>query len=363
MLALRLSLLFVLFVLFSAATSLVSCTKHGASAVVSTKTEHVALTLVRPLPASVWVQHRIDAHSRVVNIFLIHDNQPKPLVILLQGSGCTPLFTVDEDGTFHGTSMFEDYVAQKSNDFHFALLEKQGVEELQFTAGMSFQQKVAAFTETGNMQHCSPEYFINETKNVRADDVMSLVQALNGATWVKQIFIVGQSEGSEVVTGVLRRDSHSSVVKAAALLSSAGSNFFYGGYVSEGPNNRTTFQSAFNRIQLLQHASDDFMYEGHAERRWKSYTLDTTPLEDVHESVAPLYVAHGGREPDILNSDLFVLEALRQQPTRPLRYVIVEGANHGWEGRDGRSHVSQILDDFLRWAQSSEHTTGVEVLQ
>ena len=114
---------------------------------------------------------------------------------------------------------------------------------------------------------------------------------------------------------------------------------------------------------MLQRADDDAMYQGHAARRWKSYALDTTPLEDVRESTAPLYVAYGGREPNLHAGDLFVLEALRQQPTRALRYVVVADGDHGFDSSNGRGHFAQVFDDFLAWALNPQRATGVEVLK
>lgn len=147
-------------------------------------------------------------------------------------------------------------------------------------------------------------------------------------------------------------------VAAGGLFSSAGPTQFYGGFET-----RENLKSTFETMQMLQHAADDFMYEGHAARRWKSYALDTTPLEDVRESVVPLYVAHGEREQNLHAADLFVLEALRQQPTRPLRYVVIKDGDHGFDGSDDRGHFAQVFDDFLNWALNPKRATGVEVLR
>ena len=72
--------------------------------------------------------------------------------------------------------------------------------------------------------------------------------------------------------------------------------------------------------------------------------MDATPLDNVRDSTAPLYVAYGGREPNLHAGDLFVLEALRQQPTRPLRYVVVEDGDHGFSTSNGRAHFAEVFD-------------------
>jgi pimeloyl-ACP methyl ester carboxylesterase len=317
---------------------------------------HQALTLVRRLPGSLWSQYHLATAKRNLDVYLVRDEHPKPIVVMLQGSGCVPLFTVDPDRTFHGTTIFEDLLLPRQSRFHFAVIEKQGVKPLEFTSGMTRQQELSLFKDVENGA-CSPAYFKEETEVIRAEDALDVVQALSAEPWVQQVFVVGHSEGSHVVAGVLRRDIRHRVT-AAGLFSSAGPTQFY-----SGAETRDSFLKKFETMRMLQRADDGFMYEGHAARRWKSYALDTTPMEDVRDSVVPLYVAHGEREPNIHAADLFVLEALRQQPTRPLRYVVVEDGDHGFASSNGRNHFEQVFDDFLAWAINPRRATGVEDLR
>jgi hypothetical protein len=53
-----------------------------------------------------WSEYSAGGPARQIRIYLAHDNQPKPIVFLLQGSGCAPSFTVDGNGTYHPTSLF-----------------------------------------------------------------------------------------------------------------------------------------------------------------------------------------------------------------------------------------------------------------
>ena len=302
------------------------------------------------------MHYHLATAKRSVDVYLVKDEAPKPLVVMLQGSGCVPLFTVDPDHTFHGTTIFDDLVTLRQNQFHFALIEKQGVNPLEFTRDMTRQQELSLFKNVEDGA-CSPAYFKEETEVVRAEDAVDVVQALSAQAWVQQVFVVGHSEGSHVVAGVLRRDTMHRVT-AAGLFSSAGPTQFY-----NGAETRDSFLKEFETMRMLQRADDEFMYEGHAARRWKSYALDTTPLEEVRDSVVPLYVAHGEREANVHAADLFVLEALRQQPTRPLRYVVVQDGDHGFASSDGRNHFRQVFDDFLAWAMNPLRVTGVDVLR
>jgi hypothetical protein len=75
---------------------------------------------------------------------------------------------------------------------------------LRFSPGMARDQQVEAFTalERGR---CSDEYFSQETKQARVDDVVAAVRAISVQPWAGKILLVGHSEGTHVVTGVLAR--------------------------------------------------------------------------------------------------------------------------------------------------------------
>jgi pimeloyl-ACP methyl ester carboxylesterase len=196
--------------------------------------------------------------------------------------------TIDADGTFHDTSLFQDLIAPRLSRVHVALVEKRGIDALRFSVEMTRQDKVSAFERASRA--CSAEYLRNATKQARVEDVLATLNALAGQPWVRQTIIAGHSEGTHVATGVLRRTSD---VAAAALFASAGPTPFYGGYVARGAGDRQQFQSVFDRIRMLQSAEDDSMHQGLPARRWKTFWLDSTPMDDVRDSTVPLFVAQG----------------------------------------------------------------------
>lgn len=297
------------------------------------------LTQVRVLPGTTWAQYRLTTSARDIDVYVIKDDQPKPTVVLLQGSGCLPLFTVDDTGGFHGTSIFEDVVRARSHQFHFVLVEKQGVTSLEFPKDMTREQQRARFkaVEDGD---CSADYFAHETRTRRVEDAEAIVEALTHEAWVQGVLVAGHSEGSDVAAGLVRVDRAHHVL-AAGLLTGAGPTQFF-----SGDETRDGLARHVNDLLAMRDAPDDQMWEGHAARRWKSYAIDSSPLDDVRDSATPLYVAHGGREPNLRSADVFVLEALRQQPHRPLLYVVVADGDHGFTSRDGRDHFLQVFDDF-----------------
>jgi pimeloyl-ACP methyl ester carboxylesterase len=306
-----------------------------------------------------WSEYSVDGPARQVRIYLAHDDQPKPVVVLLQGSGCMPSFTVEGDGTYHPTSLFQDVIAAASPRVHFALVEKPGVVSLKFDAVMTHDEKLRVFENAS--ANCSQEFFENTIKAVRVDDVRVAMTALVSQPWASGFILVGHSEGTHVATGVLKSRPAESVL-AAALFASAGPTPFWGGYVGADGGSRSGFERAFNRVRMLQAADDGFMYEDLPARRWKTFWLESTPLDDVRESAVPLFVAHGTRDGTILAPDLFVIEAVRQQPIRPLRYVVLENGDHAFETAPGRSRLPEIFNDFLEWALDTDRATGTTVL-
>jgi pimeloyl-ACP methyl ester carboxylesterase len=198
---------------------------------------------------------------------------------------------------------------------------------------------------------------------VRVDDVRAAMTALAGQPWVAGFILAGHSEGTHVATGILKARPAERIL-AARLFASAGPTPFWNGYAaSDDAGSRSAFERVLDRVRMLQHADDDFMYSGLPARRWKTFWLDSTPMDDVRESGVPLFVAQGTRDGTILASDLFVLEAIRQQPGRSIRYAVIEGGDHGFETTDGRSHVSELFNDFLNWAVDPNRATGTTVVR
>lgn len=305
-----------------------------------------------------WTRYRVEASDHTIGVYLTHDQSPKPLVILIHGSGCAPVMTIDADGALHDTSLFQDVVTTRAAAFHFALIEKRGVEPLTFSRGMDREQREKAFARAE--QKCSAEFLRHNTKPSRVDDVIASLVALRREPWVKEIVLAGHSEGTHVATGVLRRLKEPAIA-AAGLFASAGPIPLYAGYVAAGSDS-TRFREIFDRIRMLQQADDDFMHHGLPARRWKTFWLDSTPIEDVRDTMVPLFVAQGSRDGSTLAADLFALEALRQQPKRSLRYVVVDGGDHGFGTAQG-DRLGPLFDDFLKWTTDPARQTSVDVLR
>ena len=342
-----------------AAVGYVACATAQRLDEVASDSSKQALSPVVVASGGSWSEYSVTGPARQVRLFLLHDDQPKSVVFLLQGSGCAPSFTVDGDGGDHPTSLFQDVVAAASQRVHFAVVEKPGVAPLKFDAAMNQEEMGRAFATAGF--RCTREFFENATKPVRVDDVRVAMTALASQPWTCGFILVGHSAGTDVATGVLKSRPAESVL-AAGLFASAGPSHFWSAHASEG-GTRAGFERAFNRIRMLQTADDTWRNRSPWYLNWRTFQVDSTPLDDVRESTVPLFVAQGTRDGTTLAADLFVLEAIRQQPNRSLRYVVLENGDHAFETAPGQSRIPTIFSDFLDWALDTGRTTGTVVLQ
>lgn len=335
-------------------------TAKSGTATQFTTRQSASLTPVGDRPSGRWARYRANDGDTDVDVYLAHSEQPRPVVLLLHGSGCAPEFTVESDRSFHETSIFQDAIGPALHRVHVAVVERRGVEPLAFSAGMSDDDKRLAFERAE--RECGTEYFQQATKPARVADAVTTVRALREQPWAREIILAGHSEGTHVVTGALRQITDGAV-DVAGLFASAGPIPFFGGYVARGPGDRELFKRTFDRVRLLQGADDDFVYQGLPARRWKTFWLDSTPIEDIRDSNVPLFVAQGSRDDTTLPADLFTLEAIRQQPGRPIRYVVVDLGNHAFETPDGRWRIAALFADFLSWALDPERETSLDVLK
>src|SRR5690606_17752504 len=126
-----------------------------------------------------------------VTAYVAHDNHPKPLLVLLQGSNCIPLFATRRraDGSEGRVSSnlwggVEDALLPK---VHLVLVERVGVE--------SFGPPIPpeAWPPARVTDACAERTY---DKALRVRDVADVIEALANRPWTTGVWIAGHSEGA-----------------------------------------------------------------------------------------------------------------------------------------------------------------------
>jgi predicted esterase len=314
-----------------------------------------SLARIGPTPWAPWEAWQLPRAERpTLDIYLARTNERRPLLVLLQGSGCSPLFAIAEGGRRRMSSLLVQ-AEDLPSTVHVMVIEKVGVR--------SFEASFDPATMAGGGQRCSDDYERNVDKQLRVADVVEAIRAARALPWVSEILVAGHSEGADVAAGVGRALGRE--LTAVGILSGAGATQLFDFVVAA----RVVSQHAEAHQALLETfalagPNPPADYRGHSFRRWQSYALRSTPLDDLRATDLPIFVAHGtdDQASRIENADLFVVELLRSARSSALFYWVLEGVDHGYVDAQGESHAARVLRRFVDWALDPGRPSGTELV-
>jgi pimeloyl-ACP methyl ester carboxylesterase len=316
------------------------------------------IVFVAQTPWAPWEHWRLErASDPALDVFLAHDSTKRPLVVLLQGSGCGPLFFLSDTGSGEqkrASSLFFGKAAEARLDrAHFVAIEKHGVR--------SFGPFHARDKER---PQCSERYEARVDKPSRVRDVVDVIDALTKLPWVGPVLVAGHSEGADLATGVALALGQR--LEAVGLFSSAGpSQLVDFAVYAHRTGDSDTIRETFVEIQHVIDAKEEAaqFWRGHSMRRWRSYAIDSTPLDEMRACGVPTFVAHGSRDTNspVESADMFVVELMRTNPSRPIYYIRVQDADHGFQLPGGENHKDFVFDEFLNWGLSRQKNRRVLV--
>jgi pimeloyl-ACP methyl ester carboxylesterase len=265
------------------------------------------------------------------------------------------LFSVTDlgGGKRRGSSslIFGDLVEERLSRAHFAAIEKRGVAS--FGPIRDHNDERAP---------CSPEYEAGVSKRERVRDIVDAVDSLSREPWVGPVLVAGHSEGGDLAAGV----AHALRQRIAAV----------GIFGSAGPSQLVDFaiyahrtgtveaaREAFSEIQTVIDPKSQRPWRGHSLIRWRSYAVESTPLDEMRSCEVPTFVAHGSRDSNspVESADMFVVELLRTNPARPIFYVRVHDGDHGLGAPNQQNYLPFAFDHFLNWGLSQSKERGVLV--
>ena len=269
-------------------------------------------------------------------------NPQMPLMIMIPGSKCYPLFMrKPATNRVLSTVMFYDALMDKPFDMNFIAVERRNLKSFQEYSTELISRK------------CSDSYGSVE-KNDRVADAIFALKAIARQKWAGDIILAGHSEGADVVSGVAAALGDNNLkklkVKAICFLSSGGSTQLFDHIVEARLTSKQTAQDVFEELLWLT-GNPTGEYRGFPVRRYMSYAIETTPLEELKNLHTPIFIAHGTKDKNspILSDDLLAAELFRTDKKRMLKYLILEGSDHGYNNAQGESRSADVLVNILKW--------------
>jgi hypothetical protein len=268
-----------------------------------------------------------------------------PLFIMVPGSKCIPLFVRKEaKNRILSTVMFYDTFIDTSFNANFIALERRNLK--------SFQE----YSDDLLTKKCSDTYGSVDKKD-RVIDVIAALKSFSKLDWVGDIYLMGHSEGADVVSGVAKALGDDSLntlgVRAICFLASGGPTQFFDHIVEARLDTSQTAQEVFNELLWFTDSIPTGNYRGTPVQRYESYAIETTSLDELKGLDIPIFMAHGtlDKNAPILSDDLLAAELLRINKNRKLKYLILNGLDHGYLDTEGNSHSIFVFASIIKWIE------------
>jgi pimeloyl-ACP methyl ester carboxylesterase len=304
-----------------------------------------------PIPA--WEHWNVQrSPAPPVDMYTSHDRVRRPLVLMLQGSHCVPLFwqRTDKSGkqVTRSSLAFEEVVEERARTVHFAAIERRHIK---------------SFVPESDINDKCSETHGGVSKEDRARDAADAVRALHTLDWVGPILLIGHSEGADVAASAARLLGDGPPLSVIGIFASGGpSQFFDNVMEARRTGDKASVQNAFDELLSVTGPTPPATYSGFPVERFLSYAVRSTPLDDLRSMHTPVFIAQGTRDHNsaVESADLLAVELLRTDPRRPVKYLILNGLDHGYFTADEVDHKREVFEAFLDWSLGEAKPRGVE---
>ncbi len=290
-----------------------------------------------------------DALGRTIHFYLsgADARDDRPLIVVLQGSGCTSNFTLREGRVAQGWQAFVQRA--NKNRAQVMVVEKPGVKLFEASQNL------------GGATGCSDEFHREQTGERW---LAALAAAVNAAielrgTAPRALMVIGHSEGAVFAPRLALLDKR--VTHVASLASSPQSQLqdFFDmavsgeGFIAQSPGGRSEHIARVLEAWQAVSAdpgSDSKQVFGHPYRYWadKFAPFDFAKLADTR---AKFFLAYGDRDENAAprTMDTFAVELLIRK--RDVTWLRVDGANHGFAQKDetGYTGFSTVVEQAVAW--------------
>ncbi|MBL8522743.1 MAG: alpha/beta fold hydrolase [Betaproteobacteria bacterium] len=294
-----------------------------------------------------------DGLGRDIRFYATPASDDRPLILVLQGSGCTSQFFNRDGQVSAGWHAFVRRAA--GSRAQVLLVEKPGVELFD------------APQNPGGAANCSDVFRREQTGERWLAALRAALDAtisLRGAK-PRNIMVLGHSEGAVFAVRLAAQDARvSHVASLSATPSSQLLDFFDMAAAGEGfISRRPGSNKAENIGRVLDAwrdvsadpASDSKQVFGHAHRYWAD-KFAPFDFSSLNKSPAKFFLAYGDRDensaPRVM--DAFAIELLTRK--RDLTWLRVEGADHSFGGQPdpARTGMSKVVEFAVAWMFGEE---------
>ena len=296
--------------------------------------------LAEPVPGTNFQRYvTTDGRGGALTYYLSEAPYPKPLAVVIQGSGCGALFRPAAGGAMNAVG-------------HHGLLRSVVGERYRVLAVEKPGAKSASEPPSGgNAQDCPRRFLAEHTVEKWAEALKAALAAARQKSGVipDRTLVIGHSEGGVAAARLARLDPKISHV---ALLASPGPDpveelVLWG--ESRG-RKRPETEATIALIRAKPDSITDFAF-GHPYRRWSSY-LSADPVADLLGSPARVFAVHGEADTNWpFAAHVSLVDRLRDAG-HAVDAVRLAGADHSLNhpGQRPPEGMADIFRQILVWA-------------
>lgn len=279
----------------------------------------------------------VDGLGRTVTYYLSESPAPKPLALVIQGSGCNALFRRLADGRISAVGYHNVFRSVGGERFRVLAVEKPGARGVE-------EPPVG-----GQAEECPRSFLEEHTVERWAEALRAALAAARAAGGADGTLAIGHSEGGVLAARLARLDAG---LRHVALLASPGPDpveeLVLWGEARKRPRAETLALVARIRAEP---DSVTALVLGHPHRRWASF-LAADPAADILASSARVFAAHGDAD---ANWPVAAHDALIQRlrdAGREVQALRLAGADHALNvaGQRPPEGMAEVFRAIVAWA-------------
>ncbi len=276
-----------------------------------------------PIPAAPFNKHEItDSLGRTVTYYVSRPSQPEPLMLMIQGSGCTPVFLPAEQGVV--STLFNAVPNAQSGRFTVLVVDKPFAGEKPGAKRGAARDCSLAFN-----QDFTAERWLEALRAALAD-ARKLPQVDRSRT-----LVWGHSEGAVMAALVA---GHEPYVTDVVWFAGAGTTQLFDQFAQ-------AYDTCFDRSKCLEEterlarailakpdSATDFAW-GHPFKRWASF-YRASPVDELLKSKARVYIGDGTQDRSVSVMSLELMAARLISAGHDVTIRRVPDADHSLNGPD-----------------------------